>query len=72
MASGKIKWFDSGTGYGFIQPDGSGVAVFFHHSAIRGKGKLSPQKGDDVLFRSEEGSRGPEATSITLIMMPDA
>jgi cold shock protein len=66
MATGKIKWFDPGTGYGFIQPDEAGTDVFFHHSAVRGQGKHRLQKGDEVSFKIEASARGPEAIAITL------
>jgi cold shock protein len=72
MATGKIKWFDAGTGYGFIQPDEAGTDVFFHHSALREQGKLrglskySLQKGDEVSFKIEASARGLEAIAITL------
>lgn len=68
MATGKIKWFDTGTGYGFIQPDEPGMDIFFHHSAVCGQGKLHGliQKGDEVSFKIEASARGPEAIAITI------
>jgi cold shock protein len=66
MLIGKIKWFDSGTGYGFIQPDNGSVDVFFHSSAIRDESQRKLHKGDEVLFQAESNPRGPEATTITL------
>jgi cold shock protein len=66
MATGKIKWFDTGTGYGFIQPDKAGTDVFFHHSAVRELGNHNLQKGDEVSFKIEASARGPEAIAITL------
>jgi CspA family cold shock protein len=66
MTTGKIKWFDTGTGYGFIQPDAAGMDVFFHHSAVRASGKHGLQKGDEVSFKIEASARGPEAIAITL------
>lgn len=66
MATGKIKWFDSSTGYGFIQPDEAGQDVFFHHSALSGESKRSLRQGDEVSFKIEASARGPEAIAITV------
>ncbi len=67
MATGKVKWFDRGSGYGFIQPDDGSEDVFFHQSAFKENNPLSLQKGNQVVFRSEESARGPEAISITVL-----
>lgn len=63
MSTGKIQWFDQGTGYGFIRPDEAGVDVFFHQSAFQSH---PIQKGDDVSFKANATERGPEATLINL------
>ena len=34
MPSGKIKWFDSKKGYGFIIEDGTDKDIFLHVSAL--------------------------------------
>ena len=67
MATGKIKWFDRGTGYGFIQPDEAGENVFFHQSAIQGQSNLTLELGNKVMFKTEASERGPEAIAITVI-----
>jgi cold shock protein len=72
MPTGKIKWFDNGTGYGFIQPDNGSLDVFFHSSALRDQSGSNLQKGNEVLFQTEANPRGPEAIAITLIkIMPE-
>jgi cold shock protein len=67
MATGKIKWFDRGTGYGFIQPDDATENVFFHQSALQGQSHHTLELGARVSFKTEASERGPEAIVITVV-----
>jgi cold shock protein len=63
MAEGRVKWFNEGKGYGFIEAD-SGHDVFVHYSAIEGSGFKSLAEGDRVSFVEEAGQKGPQATQV--------
>lgn len=63
MAEGKVKWFDAGKGFGFIERDGE-ADVFVHFSAIQGEGFKSLDEGQAVTFEIEDGARGPQATNV--------
>ena len=61
MSTGKIKWFDSEKGYGFIQPDEGGRDLFVHHSETEG---YALNDGDSVELEVGEGPKGPCATQV--------
>ena len=58
---GKVKWFNSRKGFGFITAD-DGKEYFFHQSAIKDNATLGDN--DPVTFDVEEGDRGPRATNV--------
>jgi cold shock protein len=66
MASGTVKWFNNEKGYGFIEPTDGGKDVFVHFSAIAGTGYKSLPEGAKVEFDVEEGTKGPQATNVSL------
>ncbi|MFB7139086.1 MULTISPECIES: cold-shock protein [unclassified Bacillus (in: firmicutes)] len=63
MEFGKVKWFNSEKGFGFIQTEG-GNDVFVHFSAIQGEGFKTLEEGQEVQFEIIEGNRGPQAANV--------
>jgi CspA family cold shock protein len=66
MARGKVKWFNSQKGYGFITPE-SGKDVFVHYSAIQGDGYKALEEGQEVEFEIEKGPKGEQATKVVKV-----
>lgn len=64
MTTGKVKWFDTSKGFGFITPDDGSKDVFAHHTAIAGDGYKSLQEDQAVTYDVTEGAKGPQASNI--------
>lgn len=65
MPTGKVKWFDTERGFGFIASD-DGTEVFLHASALP-EGIGAPKPGTRVDFGVADGRRGPQALSVKLL-----
>jgi CspA family cold shock protein len=61
--NGKVKWFDSSKGYGFIISE-EGKEVFVHFSQIIQDGYKTLDEGQEVTFDVEVGEKGQLAKNV--------
>lgn len=66
MKTGKVKWFDSTKGFGFITGD-DGKDVFVHFSAIMSDGFKTLEEGQKVSYEIVDGARGPQAANVSVL-----
>ena len=62
MSTGKVKWFNTEKGYGFIS-HGAGKEVFVHFKDVEG-GITGIKENDEVEFEIAEGKKGPQAVKV--------
>ena len=65
MPQGKVKWFNTRKGFGFISKE-DGQDVFVHHTGIMGDGFKNLKEGDDVTFDEENSIKGLHAINVSL------
>lgn len=63
---GKVKYFDTKKGYGFITKD-DGKDVFVHYTGIKADGFKNLEKDQEVVFDVKDTDRGPQATNVEVI-----
>ena len=64
MPKGKVKWFNSTKGYGFIAPDEGGEDVFVHISAVRNAGMQDLEEDQVVEYELVENNGKTSAENL--------
>ena len=66
MLQGKIKWFNSKKGFGFIEQE-QGDDVFVHYSVIDMPGFKTLAEGEYVEYETRENDKGLSATRVSRV-----
>ena len=67
MLTGKVKWFNSQKGYGFISPDNGEKDIFVHKSAIEKSGISVLNENDKVSYDEARNNGKISAANIKLL-----
>ncbi|WP_049772692.1 cold-shock protein [Acetohalobium arabaticum] len=64
--TGKVKWFDTKKGYGFIEQE-DGDDIFVHYTAIQEEGFKDLEEEQQVSFEVVESDKGLQAENVTKV-----
>lgn len=67
MSTGRVKWFNSNKGFGFIKPDDGNEDLFVHLSDIQTANYASLDEGQKVEFDVIRSQKGSSATNVVLV-----
>jgi len=65
--TGRVKWFNSQKGFGFIVPDNGSKDLFVHYSSIKSEGYKSLREEQKVEYEVEKSDKGDKAINVTVI-----
>lgn len=66
MITGRVKWFNTAKGFGFIEREGESD-VFVHYSSIIMDGFKDLKQGQTVSFELVDTSKGLQAANVRMI-----
>ena len=64
MPKGKVKWFNSTKGYGFIEPEEGDKDVFVHITAVRSAAMQNLDEGQEVEYDLVENNGKTSAENL--------
>ena len=66
MGRGKVKFFDSQKGFGFIVPDNGEKDIYFNRASLPLHREYDPCEGDPVQFEARPAAKGTIAVRVQL------
>ena len=67
MLTGKVMWFNTQTGYGFISPDNGNKDIFIHISALEKSGINALNENDKVSYDEVRNNGKISASNIKIL-----
>jgi CspA family cold shock protein len=67
MDTGRVKYFNTKKGFGFITPDAGGEELFVHFREINMDGFKVLQEGQRVSYVATKSPKGAQATQVQVI-----
>lgn len=71
VVEGRLKWYDSGKGYGFVSADDGAGDILLHANCLRRSGVSQPAEGARLKLEAVAGDRGRQAVSILEVESPE-
>jgi cold shock protein len=70
--TGKVKWFDTTKGFGFVIDDEGGPDILLHANVLRNFGRSSVAEGTAIEIVVVASERGQQASEIVRMEQPDS
>ncbi len=70
--TGKVKWFDTAKGFGFVIDDEGGPDILLHANVLRNFGRSSVAEGTEIEIIVVASERGQQASEIVHMAQPDS
>jgi len=68
MVRGRVKWFDTTKGYGFVVADDGGGDILLHGNVLRVFGFSSVAEGAEIVLNIQQTERGRQAVEVVEIV----
>jgi CspA family cold shock protein len=69
---GKVKWFDTAKGFGFVVDDEGGPDILLHANVLRNFGHSSVAEGTEIEIVVVASDRGQQVSEIVSMQQPDS